>query len=97
MTKEFVQYQKMCAAVIEHAIADYRACVRRGLIARGKLTGFNPPPPKRNQRNAFTSLGMMDARELLDFFADGGGCEAVLRFAHLNLSGDAIRARVSLL
>ena len=97
MTKEFKQYQRLCAAVIEQAIAEYRACVRRGLISHGQLTGFTPPKTRRNQRSIFTYLGPQDARELLAFFAHGGGCEKILRFAGLNLSGDVIRARLSLL
>lgn len=79
----------LAAAVIEQAVLDYRALVRRGVIVRGAIHW-----PYKVGYKVDNMTDRNDAVTALEFFAPGGHMEDLIYAAALEISPEMIRRQV---
>jgi hypothetical protein len=82
--------RRMCAAIVEQAVVDYRLLVAEGFILPGGVV----PRTNRRLKWAGSLTGSWEAQELVRFFKEGGECEKILRLARLEVSADRIREKL---
>ncbi|TXH59331.1 MAG: hypothetical protein E6Q97_00110 [Desulfurellales bacterium] len=78
--------RRLCAAVIEAAIEDYRMHVRHGRIKDGQLTTAQQTCYRNGSRQHEP-----DAKRLLHFFKKGGAMDAWIDVAGLEIDPNQIR------
>lgn len=78
--------RRLCAAVIEAAIDDYRMHVRHGRIKDGRLTKANQMCYRNGSRQHES-----DAKRLLHFFKQGGAMDAWIDVGNLEIDPTQIR------
>lgn len=88
---EYEAARRLCAAIIEQAVLDYRELVASGLVANGALTA--------RTLARFDCVGYTAASEVAElvYFLAGRGLDELIALAGFNnISPDAIRSKLKI-
>jgi hypothetical protein len=89
--------QKLCSAIIEQAVMDYKRLVRNGAIRDGQVVpGHRWFTNKIPHSDCQSYRTQRDVQALIDFFGEKGGLKKFLHFAAIEISAIAVRRKLLL-